>query len=197
MNKDELVLGIDIDGCLAQFNEAFKRVQIETSGRDLFPADWSDEQITCWNWPTDQYGYSKEEYKAAWEVVWTNPKFWKQLRPYDGAIDFLKAIRKLSDNIYYITQRKGVKVKAQTEWWLRSYGAGDDPTVLISDDKAGACKALHITHYLDDKDENCLSVIDTQFTKVWMPVRGWNHQISIVPRITSLMEFVEGVKSAS
>lgn len=182
------------DGVLAQFNEAFKKVQIETSGRDLFPSNWSDDQIECWNWPTDQYTYTKDEYKAAWEKVWASGTFWRQLRPYNGTTVFLKTIKTLSDNIYFITQRRGKMVKAQTENWLKRYGAWDNPTVLISDDKAACCKALHVTHYLDDKDENCRDVVKVG-TKVWMMARGWNHSLQMVPRINSLEEFVEGVKN--
>lgn len=195
MTKDELVLGIDVDGVLARFNEAFKKVQIETSGRDLFPKDWSDEQITCWNWPTDQYGYTKEEYKAAWEKVWASGVFWRQLRPYDGVTNFLKEIKKLSNNVYFITQRRGWAVKSQTENWLNRYGAWYNPTVLISGDKAGCCQALGVTHYLDDKNENCTSVADKPSIKVWMVKRGWNQEQHFIPRISDLNEFVEGVKA--
>lgn len=193
MNKDARVVGLDVDGVLAQFNEAFKLVQIETSGRDLFPPNWSDEQISCWNWPTDQYGYSKEEYKAAWEVVWASTNFWNKLWPYAGVADFLRQVRGLSDNIYYITQRRGVVVKAQTENWLRRYGAGDNPTVLISADKPTCCQAVRITHYLDDKDENFDDMPPA--TSCYMMARGWNHERSDVPRIKRLEEFLEGVRN--
>lgn len=194
MNKDKLVIGLDIDGVLSQFNQAFKVIQIKTSKRDLFPSDWKDEQIVCWNWPTDQYGYTKEEYKAAWTEVWESPNFWMQLAPYPDAIQFLKKMRCLSNNIYYITQRAGLNVKGQTENWLRRFGGGDNPTVLISDDKAGCCEALEITHYLDDKNENCVSVLQNPNTLVWMQARGWNHEICGVPRITKLDQFVEVIR---
>jgi len=193
--KNKTVLGIDVDGCLANFNEAFRAVQIRTSKRDLFPAKWADDQITCWNWPTDQYGYTKEEYKSAWEQVWASDKFWAQLTPYPDTIRFFKSIRPISDDIYFITQRAGRSVKRQTENWLKRYGAGEIPTVLISGDKAGCCEALGITHYIDDKDENCLDVQSKSGANVTMLARGWNHEQIGIPRIDKLEEWVEEVRN--
>ena len=196
MNK---IIGIDVDGVLADFNTSFKDIQVEVSGKDLFGSNWTPRDIRTWNWPTDQYGYSKAEYKAAWDIVKGSEFFWEELSPLEGAVDFLKGLSRLKNNdaYYFVTQRVGINPKRQTEEWLMNNGYLDIPTVLISGKKAEACKALDITHYIDDKVENCKEVQDLGTTKVYMITQGWNHNMEGIPRFDTPKPFLDEISHAS
>ncbi len=191
-----MVIGVDIDGILSDFNTGFKKVVVETTGKDLFGANWTPDEIQTWNYTKDQYGYTPEEDKASWKVVKESPSFWYDLPPLAGTFDFLQSLSgDFIDDVYFITHRSGKHVKVQTEEWLFTNGYRDVPTVLISADKAGCCKALDITYYIDDKNENCQSV-SLGNTKCFMLAKPWNQKQDAVSRITSLQEFLEVLKAA-
>ncbi len=190
-----MIIGVDIDGCLSDFNTGFKKVVVATTGKDLFGENWTPDGITTWNYTKDQYGYTPDEDKAAWEAVKTSPSFWYDLPPLEGTFDFLQSLSgDFIEDVYFITTRMGKHVKVQTEEWLFTNGYRDVPTVLISGDKAGCCRALNITHYLDDKNENCQAVSVTN-TKCYMLAKPWNEKQEAVPRIPNLQEFLEVLKA--
>ena len=191
-----IVIGVDVDGVLADFDTGFKKVVVESSGKDLFGEGWTPNDITTWNYTKDQYGYTLEEDKAAWESVKASPSFWYDLPPLDGCFDFLQSLSgDFIEDVYFITQRMGRHVKVQTEEWLFTNGYRDVPTVLISGDKAGCCKSLGITHYIDDKNENCRDVFDAEGTiEIYMLARPWNRQLLGITRLTTLQEFLDILK---
>ncbi len=189
------IFWIDVDGVLAAFNTGFRKIVVETTGKDLFGENWTPDDITAWNYTKDQYGYTPEEDKAAWNAVKESPSFWYDLPPLTGAFDFLQSLSgDFIEDIYFITTRMGKHVKVQTEEWLFTNGYRDVPTVLISSDKAKCCEALKITHYIDDKNENCQSVSVTN-TKCYMLAKPWNQKQANVPRIDTLQEFLEVLKA--
>jgi hypothetical protein len=158
----QIVLGLDIDGVLADFNRDYRRKLIEVSGRSLIP---EGEVPPCWQY-APAYGYTKEEDSRAWASIKADTTFWANLSEYRGAAKFLWALdveATIADyagkpEIYFITTRPGLDVKVQTEEWLGGHGV-DTPTVLISrGDKGLLAKGLGLTHFIDDRPENCYSV---------------------------------------
>lgn len=147
-------LGLDVDGVLANFNAGFVQVLRAVSGRALCPDDYDP---VVWDWP-QHVGYTDEEVSEAWEAVKAVTAFWSQLPPLPGALDFLGKVQAWTQasptrELYFITARPGNYVKQQSEWWLRRAGI-TNPTVLVTGDKAGACAALRLTHYVDDCFKN-------------------------------------------
>lgn len=181
-----MILGLDIDGVLADFNLNFIPLVIKTTGKDLYPP--RPFAIPTWYY-SEFYGYTKEEMTGVWEKIKTSQIYWNCLKPYVGVEDFLGTVSGIPT--YFITDRAGPNVKAQTEKWLRNVGVSN-PTVLISREKGTCCRVLNVTHYLDDKIENCLDVQEkSPTTKTFMLARPWNAALPGIPRVPDLSTFLE------
>lgn len=185
-------LGIDVDGVLARFNDAFAqrltlvtgvtRVSSETRRADNFP---------CWKWPK-HFGYSKAEENAAWESVKRDHSFWASLRPYPDAKDaliLLRSLRQSGHDIYFITARPGEHAKLQTERWLVDHGM-NMPTVLISSDKGGCAESLNLDFYVDDKPDNCDDVAAVISGEIYLVSRAWNTEFNraYIRRVSGISE---------
>jgi 5'(3')-deoxyribonucleotidase len=169
MNK--LVIGCDIDGVLADFNNGFaERLRLVTN-RDLLPEGYDNPPV--WNWP-EHFGYTPKEINETWDNCWTDPEFWVNLDAIGRVDKFFEQLDGLDADIYFITARTGVNVKKQTEQWLEMYGF-ESPTVLIAYEKGPLAKALRLTHFLDDRDQNCQDVVETSTeTQVFLLDRNYN-----------------------
>ncbi len=122
--------------------------------------------------------------------------FWGNIPPFHDAHMNLRELASLSHSghdVYFITQRSGVRAKEQTEDWLMNNGFNELPTVLLSDRKALCCEALALDFYIDDKQENCESCYRAG-TNTLMLARGWNRAVSGIPRIPSMTAFFDAIK---
>jgi len=191
----KLVIGVDIDGVLADFNNAFADRLRKVTGRDLLPEDVSNPPV--WYWP-EHYGYTPKEQNATWDNCWADPEFWLDLSALGEVDKFFEQIY-ASGDIYFITARTGTNVKQQTEQWLEMYGF-HYPTVLIAYDKGPLAKALKLTHFIDDKDSNCQEVVELSTkTQVFLLDRNYNKQSQSMLKaagvtvVTERQQFVEAV----
>lgn len=196
----ELRIGIDVDGILANFNKAYREMLIKVSGRDLIPETF---EPPTWNYAT-VFGYTKEEDAAAWKEITSDPIFWRRLGVLPGAREMLDAIDDARHAVYFITTRPGVSTQHQTETWLRNFVLA--PTVLIaktSEDKGVLARGLGLTHFIDDKPENCLAVkshipschvylLDALYNR-WA---GWDARYNDIVRIYSLDKFARVIEAA-
>src|SRR3990167_4806743 len=152
-------LGVDLDGCIANFNLAYGKRLAEANGKDLLPEGWKDkpEVFVTWNWDS-WYGYSSEIQNLVWRRdIINNPTFWGTLKPLDGAVETIKKLNFMSKagiEVSFITHRMGLMVKTQTEKWLYDVGI-DYPTVIIAEDKIPVIRAMKLNFYVDDKIETC------------------------------------------
>jgi 5'(3')-deoxyribonucleotidase len=164
------IIGVDIDGVLAEFNSGFAARLRAVTGRDLLPEDITNPPV--WNWPT-HFGYTEQEVSKAWDDCWQDPEFWLNLDAIGWVDMFFEDLAELDADVYFITDRKGINVKLQTECWLQEYGC-EAPTVLIAGDKGPLAKALRLTHFLDDRDKNCQAVAEATDTQVFLLDRNYN-----------------------
>lgn len=175
-------IGIDLDGCLADFNTGFRQRCIDVTGVNHFD-DLPNGQPyfpLVWDWPA-AVGYTSEQVTSIWASVRADRSFWYTLSPYPDTVTLLARLRDriaLGDEVYFVTDRKGIDAKLQTEAWLNSYGL-PKPTVLLSPHKGLVARALQFNRYLDDKWENALSVacIDNWGTyrcQSYLLDRPWN-----------------------
>lgn len=193
-------IGCDIDGVIANWNDAFIPRVIQLTGRNLFGAGYVP---TVWEYPTAA-GYTREELLKVLDDVEHDAFFWRNLECYHGeqviqALDTLNLRQaRGKDDIYFITNRKGVFAKWQTERWLKSHGMSD-PTVLLTKNKGLACAALELDAYIDDNLDNVKDVV-IQCSILCQPFlcdRPWNQtprdfiDEAEIPVVKSLWEMLQ------
>ena len=151
-----LKLAVDIDRCLADFNQEYVAKVIELSGRDLFGlAKVSPEFPPVWNYP-EEFGYSDAEVAAVWRSIKKDHNFWLSLDELPGAVEAigrLNVARLYGHDVHFLTSRPGFASKYQSEEWLRARGM-DVPTVILADDKTPYMSLLGIDAFVDDRLKN-------------------------------------------
>lgn len=190
--RKKLIVGVDVDGVLANFNESFIDLVIELTGRDLFPK--RPFEIPTWNYP-EHYGYTEAEMSTVWGAIEQSPRFWKSLPAYGDTIHAVKYLRELyalGADLYFVTSRPGKTAKIQTEEWLRAWFL--PTTVLISSAKGLCSRALKFDAYIDDRWENAMDVATTGAKSVLID-RPWNIEYNAeehgIIRTSSVVGFVE------
>lgn len=199
-------IGCDVDGVLAQFNDSFIDLIVKETGIDMFPPRPFD--IPCWHYP-QFYGYkNKDQLNKIWDIIGASETFWYTLKPYPETTEIILQLygRILAgDDVYFITTRPStglVTAKHQTERWLMNQTVGHltvwadfCPTVLVTDDKGPVAKALNLTHFIDDKWENCIAVKDQSNAMVYLLNRSWNMlpntNINGITRVNSVLEMLK------
>lgn len=158
-----MTLGIDIDGCLADFVGGYMKLVVEMTGKDKFPAQRTYPDFpTSWNWDREA-GYTQAEVVLAWDKIKTSPRFWRDLPDLPTTRNVLSVLSALErvygHNVYFLTNRMGDRAKAQTEAWLYKHGF-DSPTVLLVADKGPVINALGIDVFVDDRPDTIKKVVD-------------------------------------
>lgn len=208
-------IGVDLDGCLANFESAAVPRIVEVTGRDLFPHQFvkqcGEYGPPVWEWP-DYYGYTKEEMTAVWGAITADNTFWLTLDELDG----MRTLRLLwptlaAHEVYFITNRPGIRAKHQSELWLFSHFLHAIwtqreavtqmqreawPTVLISAEKGKVASALRLDAYLDDKVENIQDVHREAWeTRPFLLTRAYNTYWTDMPeevvRVASVGAFFD------
>ena len=144
-----MVIALDIDGCLANFNNSYAKRLVKVTGENRFPTPL---EIPCWDWDK-HYGYTNEEIAATWDSIIADRLFWQKL---DTLVepDVFTRINVISKTnpVYFITNRVGLNCKQQTEKWLYEQGI-NYPTVLIAANKRPIIESLKIEFFVDDRLE--------------------------------------------
>jgi 5'(3')-deoxyribonucleotidase len=153
MEDRRRIIGVDIDDVLADFVSDFMKVAARKFGvnPELRPVDW--------NW--SNLGLDAGQIGDIWEEIRKTRNFWLHL---EASKDTELVERAAStDLLYFITTRfptKGLHPEIQTATWLaRKFGI-EFPTVIVSGNKGEIADALDLTHFIDDRPENCDRVKD-------------------------------------
>lgn len=160
-------LGIDLDGCLVDFNSGYIDLLIKARGEDLFPPDRNDENFPPVWFYEREFGYGDVEGEV-WGQIKESPLFWQNLKPLHNAREALQLLDVYTllnvADVYFITHRSGRDVKGQSEEWLIRNGVYL-PTVLIAGDKAPIIQALNLDFYIDDKPETITQLDGLKFPR--------------------------------
>lgn len=177
-------VGVDVDGVLADFQEAYVTALTKASGRSLYPyADYAT-RFPCWN-HEKHHGYTPEEISAAWELIKADPLFWFHLPPHFGAFDALEVLYNLAQagaEVTFITARPGINAQEQTERWLEVYSPDIawEPKVIVSSEKGKYARDLRLDKYIDDRVENVIDVcLNAPSCQVYVMDRPWNQQVGV------------------
>jgi hypothetical protein len=174
-----LKLGLDLDGCFANFNDAFAAQLIAATGKNNFPEDWRP-QVRDWMTPL---GYSKSEVAAAWAAVDANPLWWVNLDSLEHAnhaiVELSHAAGQRQIEMVFLTTRHSPTAHWQSVEWLRTrYMLRVMPQVCICknpESKGLMAKALGLEIVLDDYAPNLLAVKrHSPETRVVILDQPWN-----------------------
>lgn len=142
-------------------------------------------------------GVTKEQRGELFKEISESNNFWMKLAPLPEGQALMELMRGMetAHQLYFVTDRAGKTAKFQTEAWLLKWF--ELPTVLISGAKGPIAKALKLDLYVDDKAENCTSVVEETGgnTVVIMPNRGYNVNVVTHPkvlRVGSLIKALSG-----
>lgn len=195
----QLVLGIDVDGVLADFNRGLKQILFEITGERKIDLN---EEPNCWSWPT-AYGYTKANENEAWDRINKSEDFWASLRPMFGAQAFLQELafcRGAGHEVYFMTTRTGESPHLQSAFWIQQHGFSQPTVAICRNNKGGMAQTVGLTHFIDDKPDNCLSVRGAcPDARIFLLRREWNtwfhdkaaaDRIEVIPTTLHFMEEV-------
>ena len=172
-------LVIDLDGCLANFNEAYAQVLMNESGLDPLPPGWEIDPHwpPVWDWDR---AFPPTVRMNVWEkrIRRRNTNFWLRLDPLPQAKEAVQLLHMLAikgHEVYFLTAREGQDVKLQTEDWLLMKLGMPCPTVIISTEKHHIVNGLQPDLFVDDR----LSTVEALAVENWK----WpNMEICLVDR---------------
>ncbi len=158
-----LRVGIDIDGCLGDFDTPYRAKLNEIEGHNPCPdVDWT-EHPNCWSWET-KYGYSGKTVNDFWH--WANTyegitQFWEKIPCLLSQAE-LSAVNYMMTHhdVYFITKRSR-GLKEVSEGWIMDHIVqnGRMPTVILSKRKGAVAYGLSLHGMIDDKPDNLLDTL--------------------------------------
>jgi hypothetical protein len=126
---------IDVDGVLANFNNAFLDLLNERHVHKNWRRFQSAEGPTTWDWP-QAVGFPQEDIDLAWGRVARNPAFWANLESYPGTIDFLRRLKHATQERliqpYFVTNRIPPSAADFTNRWLNWHGYADANVIAVN-----------------------------------------------------------------
>jgi hypothetical protein len=154
-------IGFDVDGVLANFFQAYEKLTVEVTGKDLFgDKKWPKQLPQTWNWP-ETFGYTNAEMQEVWKHIKNSSSFWEKLWCMVEEEDCQRIHDLgLKHELYFITDRPGIQPQKQTREWLEWFNMPG--SVIISGPharKGRICHGLNLDYYVDDKYENIIDVL--------------------------------------
>lgn len=192
-------VGIDVDGVLADFTEAFKR-----KCEKVFPGkvdkDWIPSQ---WQW--GDCGLTKHEVGMVWKEIVEDKHFWEDVKPLVGAAqlnELIPTIVAKGAAPYFVSSRAGTNVREQTANWINTFipNAKTDQHLIIVDNsyhKIEMMHAMRIEAMLDDYAPLITMGKDLPTTRVYLMRARWNEwerEAYNLPSVGSVTEYLEKEK---
>lgn len=179
--------GVDIDGVLANFDEACGRVMA------LAPNELSAETLATVRRPA-KYWYEKRDLVGPENWTW----FWRhaivQYGVFAGAMPIgneLSYLERLPGEKFLISSRPRLAWE-QTYQWLGNYRVNVEGVLHVNkpEEKREFIETLKLNYYVDDHPETVFNLIqDGVQAKCYVFDQPWNQDVK-APRIKSLEEWL-------
>jgi hypothetical protein len=159
-----LRLGIDIDGVLADFRNAFRETARECLRREVVSDADTDNSL------------SHLDIDRVWNHIARRPNWWMTLRAYEPAeIANLYAVARAHKwEVCFLTKRPasaGDSVQFQTQWWLEQQGFYLPAVITVPGSRGDLANALRLDLAIDDQFVNCAEIIGAGPTKALLMLR--------------------------
>ena len=176
--RDSIILGLDLDGVLY---------------------DWHD---ACYVYHQYELGYNGT-YKEFWleffpslsqerrNYIITIDTLYDTKVPHKSVMDFLEYCEENSHAIYYLTSRS-TDLERITRRYLSRNNFPSQDNLVMTVDKASACRLFGVTHFLDDFTKQVEAV--SKVTNAYLMAKMWNRNAhNRLPTVHSLEEFRQQV----
>jgi len=181
-------LGLDVDGCLYNFDGNLKKYIHESTGRPLEELPDAD----CWDFFIEQWGLTLDEYKEFVISGILAGHIFRCGEPHEGCVDTIKNLYE-DYEIIFITSRSGFGQTAEickraTIDWLYDYDIPWDGLIMAEN------KTNRGVHLLLDDAPHQVEEAMARFEPVVMFDRPWNRHVEGVDRIHDWPEFEKYVR---
>lgn len=185
-------VGIDLDGVLANYNEA-AYAELSKLTNTTPNIEWNT-QPTMWHWPEHYFDpLVVKEFRNGVQEGIGGWRFWGSFGVYPEARAFINRMKVgvIAGDVepWFITTRpKGVR--RTTQEWLKARFHIETPNLILTHEKGAAAKCLELDIMVDDKPENLIDVLAARGTKCrcYLLTRPWNKSFthSYITRVDSL-----------
>ena len=184
-----MMVGLDIDGVLADFLPPFLKILEQRAGNG--PIDL--ESIIDPSFVSHP-AISNEIISECMEAVSYDARFWEDLAPLPTArqwqaLDDLSRERRL----VFVThryERETYSIHEVTCDWLKKHGVTNPVVYFTQNQKSELVRRLNVNLFVDDRHENCRDIAENTDAVVMMPHRCYNNSFRHpkVQRIEDLEE---------
>jgi len=162
-----LRIGIDVDGVLADFRQAFHKAAEACGIRNMAHADD----------PASAHALAQRDVKRVWEYVAKTPNWWMTLAAYepDQIARLYSVTRALGWEVFFVTNRPasaGDTVQFQTQWWIERHGFYLPAVLTIPGSRGQIANGLRLDLIVDDLVMNCVDVVAASSTKALLLLRA-------------------------
>ncbi len=173
-----MILGIDLDGVLYDWHDALHVYYQYMMGYEgTFREFWLNY--------IPSLSAEKQDYLVNLPIIYDTKV------PSKDITDFLDFVRDNVEEVYYITKRP-LEIERVTRRYLRRYNFPFQDNLIITGDKASACRLYGVTHFLDDFASHVEAV--KGIAEVYLMAKPWNEQYQDqYNTVHSLREFKERV----
>lgn len=184
-----MIVGLDIDGVVADFLSAFLRLLETRLGNGPIAA----ETIRSFNFKDHPFLSEEVVWKCMEEVSYA-PEFWENLSSLILPEDWSR-LEELSRNsrLVFITHRyvrETYSIHEISCEWLRRHGISHPAVYFTQEPKGRLVQDLGLSLFMDDRFENCQEIAENTKATVLMPHRSYNQNFAH-PRVKRIRNFSE------
>ena len=184
-----MIVGLDIDGVVADFISPFVRFLEERVGQGPIGL----ESITDLNFSNHPF-LSEEIVVECIQTVSNDPRFWQRLAPLPSMSQW-KLLDDLSrqKKLVFVThryEREGYSIDQVTCDWLKQHGISRPVVYFTQTYKSELIGKLNVELFVDDRHENCRDVAEKTPAVVFMPHRTYNQSFEH-PRVQRIQDLDE------